>query len=62
MISLMAIIMEMNMIAVVIYYNIMVKLGLIGAGYWGKNLIREFNKVGFLDTICEINPKLIEIN
>ncbi len=36
------------------------KLGLIGGGYWGKNLIREFNKIGFLDTICEINPILIE--
>jgi UDP-2-acetamido-3-amino-2,3-dideoxy-glucuronate N-acetyltransferase len=35
------------------------KLGLIGGGYWGKNLIREFNKIGFLDTICEINPVLI---
>jgi UDP-2-acetamido-3-amino-2,3-dideoxy-glucuronate N-acetyltransferase len=35
------------------------KLGLIGGGYWGKNLIREFNKIGFLDTICEINPILI---
>jgi UDP-2-acetamido-3-amino-2,3-dideoxy-glucuronate N-acetyltransferase len=36
------------------------KLGLIGGGYWGKNLIREFNKIGFLHTICEINPILIE--
>ena len=35
------------------------KLGLIGGGYWGKNLIREFNKIGFLETICEINPILI---
>jgi UDP-2-acetamido-3-amino-2,3-dideoxy-glucuronate N-acetyltransferase len=37
------------------------KLGLIGGGYWGKNLIREFNKIGFLDSICEINPSLIEL-
>jgi UDP-2-acetamido-3-amino-2,3-dideoxy-glucuronate N-acetyltransferase len=35
------------------------KLGLIGGGYWGKNLIREFNNIGFLETICEINPDLI---
>jgi UDP-2-acetamido-3-amino-2,3-dideoxy-glucuronate N-acetyltransferase len=35
------------------------KLGLIGGGYWGKNLIREFNNIGFLETICEINPILI---
>ncbi len=39
--------------------KISLKLGLIGGGYWGKNLIREFNKIGFLDTICEINPVLI---
>ena len=38
----------------------MVKLGLIGAGYWGKNLIRDFNKIGFIDTICEINDELID--
>ena len=37
----------------------MSKLGLIGGGYWGKNLIREFNKISFLDTICEINTVLI---
>lgn len=35
-------------------------LGLIGGGYWGKNLIREFNKIGFLSMICEINDTLIE--
>ena len=32
-----------------------IKLGLIGGGYWGKNLIREFNNVGVLNTICDIN-------
>ena len=37
------------------------KLGLIGGGYWGKNLIREFNKIVFLDSICEINPVLIQL-
>ena len=30
-------------------------LGLIGGGYWGKNLIREFNNTGALHTICDIN-------
>lgn len=38
----------------------MAKLGLIGAGYWGKNLVRDYYKIGFLDTICEINENLIE--
>ena len=32
-----------------------IKLGLIGGGYWGKNLIREFNNIGILDTVCDIN-------
>jgi UDP-2-acetamido-3-amino-2,3-dideoxy-glucuronate N-acetyltransferase len=36
------------------------KLAIIGGGYWGKNLIREFNKTGCLDIICEINDELIE--
>jgi len=31
------------------------KLGLIGGGYWGKNLIREFNSLNVLDTICDVN-------
>lgn len=30
-------------------------LALIGGGYWGKNLIREFNNTGALHTICDIN-------
>jgi len=36
------------------------KLGLIGGGYWGKNLIREFNNCGILHTICDINEESIK--
>ena len=36
------------------------KLGLIGGGYWGKNLIRDFYSCGVLDTICDINEAVIE--
>ena len=36
------------------------KLGLIGGGYWGKNLIRDFNNCGVLDTICDINQEALE--
>lgn len=32
-----------------------IKIGLIGGGYWGKNLIRDFFKLGVLHTICDIN-------
>lgn len=35
-------------------------LAIIGAGYWGKNLIREFNKLGILHTICDNNQETIE--
>jgi UDP-2-acetamido-3-amino-2,3-dideoxy-glucuronate N-acetyltransferase len=28
-------------------------LALIGAGYWGKNLARDFNALGVLHTICD---------
>lgn len=31
------------------------KLGLIGCGYWGKNLIRDFYSLGALHYICDIN-------
>mgnify|MGYP000477434744 CR=1 FL=1 len=34
-------------------------IGLIGGGYWGKNLIREFNIVGALHTICDINKEVL---
>lgn len=36
------------------------KIGLIGGGYWGKNLIREFNNTSYLKTVCEINQEMIE--
>lgn len=30
-------------------------LALIGAGHWGKNLARNFNRLGVLRTICDVN-------
>lgn len=36
------------------------KLALIGIGHWGKNLARNFNKLGILHTVCELDPKLRE--
>ena len=35
------------------------KLGLIGGGYWGKNLIREFNNCNVLHAICDINKEAL---
>lgn len=34
-------------------------LGLIGAGYWGKNLVREFYNLGVLKTICDLDTNLL---
>lgn len=34
-------------------------LALIGAGYWGKNLARNFNILGALHTICDANASTL---
>lgn len=34
----------------------MLKVAVVGAGYWGKNLLRVFNELGILCAICESNP------
>lgn len=31
-------------------------IAVIGSGYWGKNLVRNFNSLGALHTICDTNP------
>ena len=36
------------------------KLAIIGGGYWGKNLIRDFHKLGDLHTICDINEEALK--
>jgi len=37
-----------------------INLGLIGGGYWGKNLIREFNNINVLHTICDVNQQALD--
>ena len=32
----------------------------LGAGYWGKNLIRNFHEIGALKTICDSNEVVAE--
>jgi UDP-2-acetamido-3-amino-2,3-dideoxy-glucuronate N-acetyltransferase len=32
------------------------RIACIGAGYWGKNLVRNFNELGALASICEMDP------
>jgi len=31
-------------------------VALVGAGRWGKNLIRNFDNLGYLTTICDLDP------
>jgi UDP-2-acetamido-3-amino-2,3-dideoxy-glucuronate N-acetyltransferase len=35
-------------------------LALVGAGYWGKNLARNFNELGVLHTICDANAATLD--
>jgi len=35
-------------------------IALIGAGYWGKNLIRVFNQLNVLKIICDLDKKVLE--
>ena len=37
-----------------------VKVAAIGAGYWGKNLIRNFEALGALKVICDSNPATLK--
>lgn len=36
-------------------------IALIGAGYWGKNLLRVFNELKTVKRICDIDPEIIKI-
>jgi UDP-2-acetamido-3-amino-2,3-dideoxy-glucuronate N-acetyltransferase len=35
----------------------MTGIAVMGAGYWGRNLVRVFNQLGTLRTICDSNPQ-----
>jgi UDP-2-acetamido-3-amino-2,3-dideoxy-glucuronate N-acetyltransferase len=34
------------------------KIACIGAGYWGKNLVRNFHELGVLMTVCEVDAQM----
>ena len=36
----------------------MKNIALAGAGYWGKNLVRNFYELGALKTICDKHPDI----
>ena len=35
-------------------------IAVVGAGYWGKNLVRNFAELGALHTICDANPTALK--
>ena len=37
----------------------MLKVGVVGSGYWGKNLVRNFQNLGALGAICDKDPRVL---
>lgn len=38
----------------------MTNIAIIGVGYWGKNLVRVFNKLNVLKIICDLDKKVLK--
>jgi len=36
-----------------------INAALIGAGYWGKNILRALNELSVLKKVCEVNKQII---
>jgi UDP-2-acetamido-3-amino-2,3-dideoxy-glucuronate N-acetyltransferase len=37
----------------------MKKIAVIGAGYWGKNLVRNYHQIGVLKTVCDTSEEIL---
>ncbi len=37
----------------------MTNIAVVGTGYWGKNLVRNFNELGVLHTVCDSNSSAL---
>jgi UDP-2-acetamido-3-amino-2,3-dideoxy-glucuronate N-acetyltransferase len=35
-------------------------IAVVGTGYWGKNLVRNFNNLGALHSVCDTNPETLK--
>ena len=35
-------------------------IAIVGCGYWGKNLVRNFAELGVLHTVCDVNNNRLE--
>lgn len=40
--------------------DLKIRIGVIGAGYWGPNLIRNCAQLGVLDSVCDVNPAALD--
>jgi len=38
----------------------MAKVAVIGSGYWGKNLVRNYHGLGALKTVCDSRPQILK--
>lgn len=38
-----------------------IKISVIGCGYWGKNLVRNFSELGVLHSVCDANHALANV-
>jgi len=38
--------------------TIPLKITVVGSGYWGKNLVRNFHDIGALYAICDKDPQV----
>ncbi|PQP34054.1 oxidoreductase, partial [Desulfobacteraceae bacterium SEEP-SAG9] len=36
-----------------------VEIAVVGCGYWGKNLVRNFAGLGALHSICDASPEVL---
>lgn len=36
-----------------------VRISVVGAGYWGKNLVRNYHALGALETVCDVNEETL---
>lgn len=35
-------------------------IGMVGLGYWGKNILRNLNELGVLRVACDLDPNIVE--
>lgn len=40
--------------------NTVPKIAVIGSGYWGKNLVRNFHELGALRSVCDTRPEILK--